>query len=106
MGIIFRTTEAFTWCIIGNWVGERGLPASNPYGIDKGFKLDGYFVTNVVLTTRKYFENRVSASVNIRNIFNEVYLDPGMRTADGGLYSTVLEQPGRSAMFKIMVDLY
>jgi len=106
IGITYHATDLFTLCVIGNWVGDRILPQSNPYGADKGYKLDGYFVTNVVLTTKKMFENRVSASVNVRNLFDQNYLDPGMRTADGNLYSTVMEQPGRNVLFKIMIDLF
>jgi hypothetical protein len=67
--------------------------------------MEGYAIGNLVLTTRKFFENRVSASINVRNVFNTGYIDPGIRTADGGLYSTVLEQPGRSLLFKITVIL-
>jgi len=65
----------------------------------------GYFLTNFVLSTGAIFGKRVSASVVLHNLFDTRWLDPGFRTADGVLYSTVLEQPGRTATFKISVTL-
>jgi outer membrane receptor for ferrienterochelin and colicins len=104
-GITYSVADYFTVTLIGNWVGERKLPLSNAYGATHGFMLDGYTTGNLVLTTRKFYQNRVSASINIQNAFNTKYLDPGIRTADGGLYSTVMEQPGRWMLFKIKVNL-
>lgn len=106
VGITYRGKTLFTLTIIENWIGERLLPQSNPYGADKGYKMDGYFLTNVVLTTKQFFNNRVSASVKVNNVFNVHYLEPGMRTADGKLYSTVLEQPGINGLFKISVNIF
>jgi outer membrane receptor for ferrienterochelin and colicin len=105
IGATFRVADYLTATAVGNWIGERKLPHTNPYGADKGYKMDGYFLGNLVLTTKKFYSNRVSASVNIQNIFNKDYLEPGIRTADGILYSTVLEQPGRTLLFKITVTL-
>jgi outer membrane receptor for ferrienterochelin and colicins len=104
-GITYHGTKLFTITAIGNWVGKRILPHTNPYGADKEYKMGGYFLTNVVLTSKKLFNNRVSVSINVKNIFNVHYLDPGIRTADGVLYSTVMEQPGINVLFKISVDL-
>jgi outer membrane receptor for ferrienterochelin and colicins len=104
-GLTYHMADYLTVTAIGNWVGNRKLPHSNPYGADKDYVMDGYFIGNLVLTTRKFYSNRVSASVNVENLFNNEYLDPGIRTADGILYSTVLEQPGRILLFKISVNL-
>ena len=73
---------------------------TDPYG-----PVDGYILTNLVISTEKLFDKRVSASINIRNLFNVNYLDPGFRSADGFIYSTVLEQPGINGLFKIGVNL-
>jgi iron complex outermembrane receptor protein len=105
IGIIYHG-ELFTLTLIGNWIGERSLPKSNPYGADKGYKMDEYFLTNAVLTTKRFFNDRVNASINVKNIFNVHYLEPGIRTADGILYSTVLEQPGINGVLKISVTLF
>ena len=105
-GITYHGDKFFTISVIGNWIGDRTLPTSNPYGADKNYTMKGYFITNVVLSTNKFFRSRVSASVNIRNIFNVHYLEPGMRTADGLLYSTVLEQPGINGLFKISISIF
>lgn len=100
LGLAMDVKDMFTFSITGNWVGERRVPATNPHG-----PVDGYFLTNCVLTTKKVFHNRVSASIAVRNIFNVTYLDPGFRSADGALYSTVLEQPGINALFKVCLNL-
>jgi outer membrane receptor protein involved in Fe transport len=84
----------------GNWVGQRPVPRTDPYGPVKG-----YFLTNCAITTKKLFKDRITASVNVHNLFNVKWLDPGFRTADGFLYSTVLEQPGTNGLFKIGISL-
>ena len=99
-GVTFHVQDLFTVSFIGNAVGARPSPSTDPYG-----NVAGYFLANCVITTRKLYNNHVTASFNIRNLFNTTWLDPGFRTADGLVYSTVLEQPGRTALFKISVDL-
>jgi len=100
-GIEFHIDQLLNVSLIGNWVGERRVPISDPHGPVKG-----YFVTNCAIGTKKLFNERVSASLNIRNLFNTTYLDPGVRTADGFVFSTVLEQPQRNMLFKVIVDLF
>jgi len=87
--------------VIENFVEERSVPKTNPLG-----KVGDYFVTNLVISTTKLFHNHVSASLNIRNLTDREYIDPGIRSADGNLFSTVLEQPGINGFFKISVSLY
>lgn len=84
----------------GNWVGDRRTPRTDPYGTVKG-----YFLTNFVVSTGKLFKERITASLAIHNVFNTKWLDPGFRTADGLVYSTVLEQPGINGLFKIGISL-
>jgi iron complex outermembrane receptor protein len=84
----------------GNWVGERRNQLTNPHGPVKG-----YFLTNFVISTGSLFKSRITASLNVHNIFNVKWLDPGFRTADGNLYATVLEQPGINGLFKISISL-
>ena len=100
-GFDFHLDELLKVSLIGNWVGKRQVPRTDHFG-----PVDGYFLANCVISTEKFFNERVSASINIRNLFNSTYLDPGIRTADGLLYPTVLEQPGRSMLFKINVNLF
>ncbi|UAY51079.1 TonB-dependent receptor plug domain-containing protein [Ferruginibacter albus] len=99
-GVTVHVNDLFTFCITENMVGERPTPFTDPYG-----PVAGYALTNCEITTKKMFDNRVTASLNIKNIFDAHWLDPGFRTADGLVYSTVLEQPGRTALFKISIDL-
>jgi len=87
--------------VIENWVGGRSAPVTNPLG-----KVDGYFNTNLTFSTNKLFNNRFSASLSIRNLFNQTYYDPGIRTADGNFYGTVHEQPGINGLFKITASFF
>jgi outer membrane receptor for ferrienterochelin and colicins len=93
-------TNDFTMSLMGNWVGPRSSPKSDPYGM-----VPGYFLTNFVISTGQLFDKKITASFNIHNLFDVKWLDPGFRTADGTVYSTVLEQPGRTFLFKINLDL-
>jgi iron complex outermembrane receptor protein len=99
-GMTMQVEDLFNVSLSGNWVGQRRVPRTDPYG-----PVDGYFLTNIFIGTEKLFNNRVSASIGIHNLFNTTWLDPGFRTADGLLYSTVLEQPGITGLFKIGVSL-
>ncbi len=99
-GITAHVSDLFTASLTGNWVGMRHSPRTNPYG-----DVRGYFLTNFAFNTKPIFKDRITASVIIHNLFNTTWLDPGFRTADGTLYSTVLEQPGINAMFKISINL-
>jgi iron complex outermembrane receptor protein len=99
-GITMHINDLFTVSLSGNWVGTREVPDTDPYG-----PVDGYFLTNLVVGTAKLFNTGITASLNIHNLFNTKWLDPGFRTADGFLYSTVLEQPGINGLFKIGINL-
>jgi outer membrane receptor for ferrienterochelin and colicins len=101
IGFSVLLAERFSVSLVSNWVGVRSVAETNPLG-----KVDGYFVTNLVISAKKLFDNRVSASFNIRNLFNQTYYDPGIRAADGNLFSTVLEQPGINGLFKITVSIF
>jgi outer membrane receptor for ferrienterochelin and colicins len=99
-GITLHIENLFTISLSGNWVGTRQVPRTDPYGPVKG-----YFLTNCNISTGKLYKNKITASLNIHNIFDIKWLDPGFRTADGFLYSTVLEQPGSNGLFKIGISL-
>jgi iron complex outermembrane receptor protein len=101
VGLSFYIAEFLTINIVENWVGGRSVAPTNPLG-----KIEGYFNTNFTLSTSRLFNNRVSAGISIRNIFNQTYYDPGIRAADGNFYATVNNQPGINGLFKISVSLY
>lgn len=98
-GVSVHVEDLFTINLGENWVGTRPVPRTSPFGPVKG-----YFLTNCVISTGKLFKNKVTASLNIHNVFDVKWLDPGFRTADGFLYSTVLEQPGVNGLFKIGIN--
>jgi len=99
-GIDLKVKDLFTLDLTGNWVGKRQVPSTDPYG-----PVDGYFLANCALSTERFFSNRISVSLAVRNLFNAKYLDPGFRSADGMIYSTVLEQPRINGLFKICLHL-
>lgn len=99
-GMNIHVEDLFTISIIGNWVGTRQVPRTDPYG-----PVSGYFLTNCVIGTGNLFNKGITASLNIRNVFNTKWFDPGFRTADGFLFSTILEQPGINGLFKIGITL-
>jgi len=101
IGFSVHLAELLNLSLIGNWVGDRSVPSTNPLG-----KVKGYFIPNLAITTNKLFDNRVSANLNIRNLFNQTYVDPGIRAANGNLYGTVMEQPGINGLFKISVSIF
>ncbi len=98
-GVKFMLEDLLTVNLSGNFVGDRRPQTSNPYK-----DIRSYFLTNLVISTRKIFKERVTASINIHNLFDTKWIDPGFRTADGSLYSTVLEQPGINGLFKIGIS--
>lgn len=101
IGFTVRFAQLLNISLIANWVGVRSVEPTNPIG-----KVDGYFIPNLVISTKRLFKNRVSTSLNIRNLINQTYYDPGIRVADGNLYGTVHEQPGINVLFKISVTLF
>jgi len=101
VGITLHIADIFTVSMIENLSGPRSVPATNPLG-----EVEGYYLTNLVITTNKFFENRISASLTIRNLFNQTWYDPGIRAADGNFYAPVHEQPGINGMFRICMSFY
>lgn len=100
IGMSLNVQDLFNLSLTGNAIGKRRAPATSPYGA-----VDGYFLTHLNFRTRALFNERVTATLHINNLFNTFWLDPGFRTADGFLFSTVLEQPKRTGMLKVAVRL-
>jgi len=99
-GVTFNVGDLFVVNVIENWVGRRRVPKTDPYG-----PVPEYFLTNLAVHTKELFNKGITASLDIRNLFNSKWFDPGIRTADGFLFSTVLEQPGINGLFKIAIKL-
>jgi hypothetical protein len=62
-------------------------------------------LANIAITSKPLFKERITAGLTIHNLFNTTWYDPGFRTAEGTFYSTVLEQPGATVLFKLAVHL-
>ena len=99
-GVSMHIADLFTISIIENIVGPRSVYSSNPLG-----EVDGYFTTNLVFSTHKLFNDRMSASINIRNLTNQTYFDPGW-IPNTNLCGTVHEQMGINGLFKITVSIF
>ncbi len=100
LGFDILVKDVFSIGFTNNWIGTRGVPRTDPYG-----PVDGYLISNLTLNSQKFFKDRVSVGFTLHNMFNAKYLDPGIRSADGLIYSTVLEQPGINGLLKVKVDL-
>jgi outer membrane receptor for ferrienterochelin and colicins len=100
IGLSVHIADLLSLNLIENWVGDRSVALTNPYG-----NVAGYFSTNFVISTTAFFHNRISASFSVRNLFNQTYYDPGIRAADGNFYSTVAEQPKINGLFKLCISL-
>jgi outer membrane receptor protein involved in Fe transport len=98
-GFTFHVQDLFILSVSGNWVGKRRTPNTNPLGSVKG-----YFLANCVLSTKELFDNKITVSLNVHNIFNTKWFDPGFRTADGLLYATILEQSGINGLVKVGIS--
>jgi outer membrane receptor for ferrienterochelin and colicins len=96
LGVTAHFSDVFTVSLISNWVGDREVLGTNPYGT-----VTSYVIENLVVSTDRLFNNRVTASINIRNLFNKQYLDPGLRSGDGEILPTVVEQQGITGLFKV-----
>jgi len=99
-GITLHIPDACSMSLSGNYVGQREVPLTDPHG-----PVAGYFLTNWTLNTQKIKHTCVSFCFEVRNVFNVTWYDPGFRAADGGTYSTELEQPGRTFLVKAKIDL-
>lgn len=99
-GVTHWIKKFFQINIRGNYVGMRRTPRTDPYR-----KVSGYFLTNVAVSSGSAFSEIVTASFSLQNLFNVKWFDPGFRTADGYLFSTVLEQPGINGLVKLSVKL-
>lgn len=99
-GVTYSVKDLFSIHFSENWIGKRKSPRTSPYGPVKG-----YFLTNLAIRTGNFFNGKVNAALEVHNLLNTRWLDPGFRTADGFLYATVLEQPGINGLFKVSVEL-
>jgi outer membrane receptor for Fe3+-dicitrate len=82
--------------LTNNWVGTRSVPSSNPLG-----SVPGYLISNLCISSKRFFKERVGVDLIVRNLFNTTYYDPGIRSGDGNRFATVHEQAGISGMVKM-----
>ena len=100
LGLRFSVADLMGVSLIGNWVGDRSVAASNPLG-----SVDGFFLTNLSITTRPVFNDKVRVNLKVENLFNETWFDPGIRGANGGRFGTVHDQPGLDASLSVAISL-
>jgi len=96
-GITYRFPELLNIYLSANWVGRRSVPKSNPLG-----GIPAYMVINFSLTSKRFFNNRISTGIVVENLLNTTYFDPGIRSASGSfIWSTIHEQPGTNVRLRL-----
>ncbi len=98
--IRYNLEDLFTINFTENFVGKRNTSKTNPFK-----EIDGYYISNLSIISKKLFNDHISFSLLIKNLFNQEYLDPGIRASDGDYYGTRHVQPGRSAYLKLILNL-
>ena len=96
IGITFYLKDILSVYLAENIVGGRSTAPTNP---DR--KIGGYAVTNLAVSTSKFFDNRISALLAVNNLFDTAYYDPGIRSANGAYYGTRHLQPGMNGFLKL-----
>lgn len=82
-----------------NWVGRRKTVATNPLD-----SVPSYAASHLALQTGSFLDGHLNVHLRVNNVFNERYVDPGHRSANGIQYSPVSEQPGRHVLVQLRVD--
>lgn len=85
-----------------NWVGERLTGAETTISSNPVNSVDAYFTLNGAITYNIYKD--IFAQISVFNILDSEYFHPGVRSANGGYYASVMPQLGRSIMGKIYLN--
>ena len=86
-----------------NYVGDKPTGKNTSVTSNPFTKIDGYALLNATLGYR--IINGILIQVGCNNIGDTKYYSPGMRTADGNVYSPRVLQAGRNYMARIIFDL-
>ncbi len=78
-GLTAIPSERLDATVRGRYVGQRRTVATNPLAV-----VDGYWTLDATLNLNKILSERLSASVQITNLFNAAYFHPGIREANSG----------------------
>ncbi len=95
IGLTWYLCDCATIYAVGRYVGDRSTSPTNPRQ-----EVAGYFVTDLTITSGKFFYDHLRVSVKVNNIFDIDMADPGIRSANGLYYPTQHTYPGRSAFFE------
>jgi outer membrane receptor protein involved in Fe transport len=85
-----------------NYVGEKPVGKNTTISENPLNKIDAYWLFNGSVAYKISTNFRLQLSVN--NILNNLYYDPGVRSADGIYYAARLPQNERNFMLKLFVD--
>jgi len=95
-GFTYRHKKMFSVYFVVNWVGSRSTSVTSSKN-----KVAGYALANLSLNSDHFFIKNLKASLTVNNLFDDEWMDPGIRTADGNYYAVEHPQPGMSAMFEL-----
>lgn len=91
MGVTWHILKDFSWHIRGNYVDIRRTIASNPEKT-----IEGYVLFHTNFRWDNAFTEGLYLQLLIRNITDERFYDPGIRTATGSFYPTRHPLEGRN----------
>ncbi len=95
-GVDFRAFKFLNLNMMVNSVSKRSTTYTNPLR-----EVDGYLIAN--FTANIQVTQSLNFTLQVRNIFDTEYYDPGVRSANVTKYLTTIEQPGRVIYLKIDV---
>ena len=89
LGVTVFPVDHLTLNIRTNLVGSRSTALTDPLK-----SVDGYWQVNISMRVFDIGIKGLSATLNLYNIFNKLYYDPGIRSATGTYYPMEHPQPG------------
>lgn len=85
-----------------NYVGERLTGANTTISDNPYNHIDPYFILNGAISYSTY--KGITIQLNVNNIFDTKYFDPGVRSADGSYYAARSPQFERNLMLKLFIN--
>lgn len=98
VGLNYHVFKYLNLNLMVNNVGKRSTTYTNPLR-----SVDGYTVAN--FTAVVFLSPKINFTLQVRNILDKQYVDPGSRTANYKRHSTTIEQQGRTVFAKLVIRM-
>ena len=99
LGVTWHLSEGLSLYVSHNWVGSRDTASTNIRQ-----SVAGYHLSHLNLTWQNVLTENDQLSFRVDNLWDNHWLDPGIRTADETFYASVNPQPGRSWLVKYQLQ--